>query len=190
MVALIATAGAGALSFQSAVYAGDQNDRGAAFPNAVGSWFGRAVPVPGEVLCEPGPGCLVPPEVMMVFTVNADGTFIAIDAGRVPAHGQWERKGPRSIKAAFTLMQVGSTTGFIGSFKNLFEATLVNPDEMRGTIEAHLYAYVDPSTGAVIVDSDGFPTPNPLEPAALCSTTAGCTDVGRFSFIVRRVKVQ
>jgi hypothetical protein len=193
-IALIATATVGALSFHSPAYASPQDDHGATFRDAVGSWFGRAVPVPGKTICSPGPGCPVPPEIVMMFTVNADGTFIAIDSNiftalHTPAHGQWTRSGPRSIKAEFTLMQSAPTGGFIGSFKNLFSATVVNPDELHGIIDAHMYIYVDPTTGAVTVDADGFPTPSPLAPASECATTTGCTDLGEFSFIVRRVKV-
>ena len=131
----------------------------------------------------------------MIFTVNADGTFIGIDSNifaggnHTTAHGEWARKGSRSIKAEFTLLQSAPTGQFIGGFKNLFNATVINRDEMHGTIDAHLYNYTNPATGAAIVDADGFPTPSPLAPASECATTAGCTHLGTFSFIVRRVKV-
>lgn len=170
-------------------------DRRPSFQDAVGSWFGRAVPVPGQTICPPGPGCPVPPEIVMVFTVNRDGTFIGIDSNifaggnHTTAHGLWVRKGPRSIKAEFTLLQSAPTGLFIGGFKNLFNATLVDLNEMRGGIDAFLYFYTDPGTGAVITDGDGFPTPSPLAPPAECSTTPGCTHLGEFSFIVRRVNV-
>lgn len=80
----------------------------------------------------------------MVFTVNRDGTFIGIDSNifaggnHTTAHGQWVRKGPRSIKAEFTLLQSAPTGLFIGGFKNLFNATLVDLNEMRGGIDAFL----------------------------------------------------
>lgn len=32
-------------------------DRRPSFQDAVGSWFGRAVPVPVQTICPPGPGC-------------------------------------------------------------------------------------------------------------------------------------
>jgi len=164
--------------------------------DAIGSWFGRAVPVSGQTICSPGePGCPVPEEIVMVFTVNADGTFIATDSAfffvggtHTTAHGQWVQDSTSSIKAEFTLLQSMPTGVFIGGFKDLFSATVVGPDEMQGIIDKILYNYVSPS-GGVIVDTDGFPMPNPLDPSAACSTTPGCTDLGQFSFIVRRVKV-
>jgi hypothetical protein len=131
----------------------------------------------------------------MVFTVNADGTFIGIDSNifaggnHTTAHGQWERSGRRSVKAEFTLLQSAPTGLFIGGFKNLFTAVMSTRDEMTGGIDGYLYAYTNPATGAAITDADGFPTPSPLEPAAECSTTPGCTHLGHFSFIARRVKV-
>src|SRR5262245_53018720 len=80
--------------------------------DAVGSWFGRAAAVPGGTICPPlSPGCPVPPEIIMVFTVNADGTFIGIDSNifvggsHSTAHGEWTRATNRSIQAAFTLLQ-------------------------------------------------------------------------------------
>src|ERR1019366_8047041 len=67
---------------------------------AVGSWLGRAVPIPGHTLCPAGAaGCPVPPEIIMLFTVNQDGTFIAIDSNifkggnHTTAHGQWVTRG-------------------------------------------------------------------------------------------------
>jgi hypothetical protein len=175
--------------------AGTAADDPAVFQDAVGSWFGRAVAVPGETLCPPGaPGCPVPAEIVMIFTVNADGNFIGIDSNifaggdHTTAHGQWVRDGNRGIKAEFTLLQSSPAGVFIGGFKNLFEAVLTTRDEMRGSIDARLYSYTDAS-GAAIVDGDGFPTPNPLAPASECASTAGCTHLGKFSFLVRRVKV-
>ena len=183
------------LVFGLATYArGKTADDAAIFQHAVGSWFGRAVPVPGQTICPPGPGCPVPPEIIMIFTVHRDGTFIGIDSNifaggnHTTAHGQWERAGKRGIKAEFTLLQSSPEGVFIGGFKNLFNATLVNRDEMQGSIDARLYAYTD-ATGAALVEADGFPTPNPLAPASECGNTPGCTHLGAFSFTVRRVKV-
>jgi hypothetical protein len=168
-------------------------DDGVNFHDAIGSWFGRAIPQ--NTICPPGaPGCPVPPEIVMIFTVNADGTFIGIDSNifaggnHTTAHGQWERKNEQSIKAEFTLLQSSPAGIFIGGFKNLFSATLTNRDEMRGMIDAHLYNYTN-AAGHAIVDADGFPTPSPLEPASECAATPGCTHLGTFSFLVRRVKV-
>jgi len=171
------------------------DDQKATFHDAVGSWFGRAVPVPGETICPPGTaGCPVPPEIIMQFTIGEDGTMTAIDSNmfaalHTPAHGQWEPAGHRSIRAAFTLMQ-SAPPQFIGSFKNLFSATLVSRDEMRGKLSANLYAYMNPGTGLANVDADGFPSPNPLAPASQCAATAGCTPLGAFAFVVRRVSIQ
>lgn len=184
-------------SDQHAAQAGPQHDAGpraATFQNAVGSWFGRAVPVPGQTICPPGPGCPVPAEIVMIFTVHQDGTFIGIDSNifaggdHTTAHGQWKRAGHKSIQAEFTLLQSSPEGVFIGAFKNLFNATLVNRDEMQGGIDARLYEFTD-ATGATIVDDDGFPVPSPLVPASECGTTPGCTHLGKFSFTVRRVKV-
>ena len=184
------------LIFGLSKYAGGTTaNNPAVFHDAVGSWFGRAVPVPGETICPPGvPGCPVPSEIVMIFTVHADGTFIGIDSDifaggdHTTAHGQWVRDGHRGIKAEFTLLQSSPDGAFIGGFKNLFEAALITRDEMRGSIDARLYSYTDAS-GAAIVDEDGFPTPSPLAPASECATTFGCAHLGRFSFLVRRVKV-
>jgi hypothetical protein len=174
---------------------GNPANNATAFHSAVGSWFGRAVPVPGETICPPGtPGCPVPPEIVMIFTVNADGNFIGIDSNifaggdHTTAHGQWTRNGHRGIKAEFTLLQSSPDGVFIGGFKNLFKATMTERDEMRGSIDARLYSYTD-ATGAALVDADGFPTPSPLAPASECVATTGCTHLGKFSFLVRRVKV-
>lgn len=166
------------------------------YRDAIGSWFGRAVPVPGQTVCPAGaPGCPVPKEIVMVFTVHADGTFIGIDSNifaggsHSTAHGQWAQSGSNSIHAAFTLLQSSPTGVFIGGFKNLFDARVTGKDEMEGGINAFLYNYTD-ATGASIVDSDGFPTPSPLGAPTSCVTTPGCTYLGAFSFKVRRMGVQ
>jgi hypothetical protein len=160
--------------------------------DAIGSWFGRAVPVPGKTICQPGsPGCTVPPEVLMVFTIHADGTMVAMDsnffaASHTTAHGQWYFTGPTKIRAAFSFMQSGADGKFMGSFTNQFEATVVDPDRMEGVIDAYLYAYVG-RNGLATVDADGFPTPNPLSPSQACATTPGCVALGQFSFKIRRI---
>jgi hypothetical protein len=197
------TLGPGAIALAIVVFAaptgawGEDDHRQATFRDAVGAWFGRAVPVPGKTICPVGsPGCPVPAEIVMVFTVNADGNFIGIDSNifaggdHTTAHGQWARKGPRSIKAAFTLLQSAPTGEFIGGFKNLFTATMHEVNEMRGGIDAYLYSYTDPATGLAITDSDGFPTPSPLAPPSECAATPGCLHLGEFSFIARRMGVQ
>jgi hypothetical protein len=171
------------------------HEQGVNFHDAVGSWFGRAVPVPGETICPPGSaGCPVPPEIIMQFTISGDGTMNAIDSNifaalHTPAHGEWEPAGPRKIRAAFTLMQ-SAPPQFIGSFKNLFSATVISRDEMHGKLSAYLYAYMNPGSGLANVDADGFPSPNPLAPASQCGTTPGCTALGAFTFVVRRVTIE
>jgi len=181
-------------AFATVALAQPSPSRPPVFLDAIGSWFGRAVP--GQTICPVGaPGCPVPKEIVMVFTVNADGTFIGIDSNifvggnHTTAHGQWKFSGPRSITAAFTFLQSGPGDVFIGGFKNLFNATLTQPDRMEGNIDAYLYNYTNPATGAVITDADGFPTPSPLAPPSACATTQGCTHLGQFSFKVRRVAV-
>lgn len=168
--------------------------------SAIGSWFGRAVAIPGQTICVPGsPGCAAPPEIIMVFTVNADGTFIGIDSNifqggnHSTAHGQWLPSSRNSIKATFTLLQSSPATPtappvFIGGFKNLFEATVTTFDTMEGQIHAYLYSYTN-ATGATILDSSGFPTPNPLSPISAC-TPPSCVFLGSYSFKVQRVKVE
>jgi hypothetical protein len=190
--ALFVTAALGATVFMTPARA-NSDEQGVNFHDAIGSWFGRAVPQ--DTICPAGaPGCPVPPEIVMIFTVNADGTFIGIDSNifaggnHTTAHGEWAQKSARSIKAEFTLLQSAPNGLFIGGFKNLFSATVITRDEMHGTIDAHLYNYTTAS-GAAVVDADGFPTPSPLAPASECAATAGCTHLGTFSFIVRRVKV-
>jgi len=165
------------------------------FHNAAGSWFGRAVPVSGQTVCPAGaPGCPVPTEIIMVFTVFADGTFIGIDSNifkggtHSTAHGQWAQSGPNSIHATFTLLQ--STNGiFIGGFKNLFDATMVSADQMTGAIHAFLYNYTD-ANGNSIDGPDGLPTPSPLGAPSACVSTPGCTYLGEFTFKADRVAVQ
>jgi len=166
------------------------------YRDAVGSWFGRAVPVAGETVCPAGaPGCPVPREIVMVFTVHDDGTFIGIDSNifaggsHSTAHGQWAQDGPDSIRAAFTLLQSSPQGVFIGGFKNLFRARVVNENAMEGRINAFLYSYTN-ENGEAIVDSRGLPTPSPLTPPEQCVTTPGCQYLGAFTFVVERMGVQ
>jgi hypothetical protein len=160
----------------------------------IGAWFGIARPVPGQTICRPGPGCSVPPEIVIGFSVHSDGAFITIDSNIIAGgnhstgYGQWVRSGPRSIQAAFTLLQSSPTGLLIGGFKNLLEATVVDGDTMEGSMDSYFYAYTD-AAGTVITDAEGFPTPSPLAPPSECASTAGCTHLGTFSFKVRRVSV-
>lgn len=166
------------------------------YRDAVGSWFGRAVPVDGETVCPAGaPGCPVPREIVMVFTVHGDGTFIGIDSNifaggsHSTAHGQWAQDGPDGIRAAFTLLQSSPEGVFIGGFKNLFRARVVNANAMEGRINAFLYSYTN-ANGEAIVDGEGHPTPSPLTPPGECVTTPGCQYLGAFTFVVKRMGVQ
>jgi hypothetical protein len=163
---------------------------------AVGSWFGRAIPVPGKTVCVAGTaGCAVPNEIIMVFTIMGDGTFIGIDSNifkggtHTTAHGQWVSRGYGVVHATFTLLQETGTL-FIGGFKNIFDATLSDSNNMTGTINAFLYLYTDANGNAVVSPSTGLPTPNPLSPTALCATTTGCVPLGEFTFIAERVQVE
>ena len=183
-----------ALVWMPPVVASGNDGQTPSWNDAVGSWFGRAVAVPGGTICPPGsPGCPVPAEFVMVFTINKDGTFIGSDSNifaggdHTTAHGQWERSESRSIKGAYTFLQSSPAGVFIGGFKNLFDATVVNPDELEGRLEAFLYSYTTP-TGVAILGADGLPTPSPLSLPSQCATQAGCTRLGEFAFRVKRVK--
>lgn len=163
---------------------------------AVGSWFGRAVPVAGQTLCAPGSaGCAVPAEIIMVFTIHGDGTFVGIDSNifaggsHSTAHGQWVPSGPNSVHATFTLLQQAPNGVFLGGFKNLFDATVVDPNTIPGQINAFLYLYTTPERKA-IVDAEGLPTPSPLGAPSASSTTPGCVPLGKFTFRAHRVDVQ
>src|SRR5262245_20891074 len=160
---LLATGLAAALLFAAAAAAplAATQDQGVNFHDAIGSWFGRAIPQ--NTICPAGsPGCPVPPEIVMIFTVNADGTFIGIDSNifaggnHTTAHGQWERKGPKRIKAESTLLKPSPAGLFTAGFKNLFNATVINPDERPGRIDAHPYTYTT-RTGAPIAAADASP---------------------------------
>jgi hypothetical protein len=119
--------------------------------------------------------------------------FIGIDsnmfagANRSSGHGEWAAVPPSGIKANFTLLQSSPAGAFIGGFKNVFEATAVEPDKLEGTITAYLYLYTD-ANGKAILGPDGLPTPNPLSPPAQCAIQAGCTRLGTFKFLAKRVK--
>jgi hypothetical protein len=131
----------------------------------------------------------------MVFTINADGTFIGIDsnifagASHSTAHGQWASVWPWTIQATFTLLQQGPNGVFVGGFKNLFSAQLADSETMTGQIDAYLYSYTN-ADGSAIVGADGLPTPSPLDAPSLCGTTSGCQHLGIFTFKARRVSVQ
>jgi hypothetical protein len=163
---------------------------------AVGSWLGRAVPITGQTACPVGStGCPIPAEIIMLFTVHADGTFVAIDSNifaggnHTTAHGQWVSRGYGVVHATFSLLQSGPTGIFIGGFKNLFDATMSDFNNMTGQLHAYLYSYTD-ATGKVIVGADGLPSPNPLTNPALCATTKGCAFLADFQFVAQRIQVE
>src|ERR1035438_5789804 len=79
---------------------------------AVGSWLGRAIPIASTTLCPVGSAnCPIPKEIIMLFTINADGTFVAIDSNifaggnHTTAHGQWVPRGYGVVHATFSLLQ-------------------------------------------------------------------------------------
>ena len=172
----------------------------ALYYDAVGSWFGRAIPKSGATICDPfdpkQSPCPVPKEIVMAFTFQLGGTFIGIDSNifaggsHSTAHGEWNGVWPNRIDATFTLLQSAPNGVFIGGFKNLFDATLVDRNSMEGQIDAYLYSYTDPATGVVHTDAEGFPTPSPLDPPALCDPGKGCLHMGIFTFKARRMTVQ
>jgi hypothetical protein len=162
---------------------------------AVGSWLGRAVPIAGHTLCPVGSaGCPIPAEIIMLFTIHADGTFVAIDSNifkggnHTTAHGQWVPRGYGIVHATFSLLQESNGI-FIGGFKNLFDGTMGDYNNMTGQLHAYLYNYTD-ANGNAIVGGDGLPTPNPLTPPAQCATTKNCTFLADFQFIAQRIQVE
>ena len=161
--------------------------------HAVGSWFGRAVPI--DTICPPGaPGCPVPKEVVMLLTINKDGTIIATNssalsaAAPTTAHGQWMPDLANGIRGELTLLLFSPEGTLRGGLKDVFNANMPSQDEMQGTLDRIFYSFAS-APGDVIVDGDGFPLPNPLDPPTACATTPGCLEVGQFSFILRRVAV-
>jgi hypothetical protein len=166
----------------------------AAYP-AVGSWLGRATPIAGSTACPVGSaGCPIPKEIIMLFTIHADGNFVAIDSNifkggnHTTAHGQWApRPGYGIVRATFSLLQEANGI-FIGGFKNVFDGTLTDANNMKGQLHAYLYSYTD-ANGDTIVGPDGMPTPNPLAPPAQCANTKGCSFLADFQFVAQRVQV-
>lgn len=158
---------------------------------AVGSWFGRAIPSNTVCTKAQDPSCPVPNEIIMVYTVNEDRTFIGIDSNifaggsHSTAHGEWGPYGPNAIKARFTLLQQAPNGTFLGGFTNLFQGNMTDDDTMEGTLDAHLYLYTNAS-GAAVIGADGLPTPSPLD-APTCVAPL-CQHLGIFSFKAKRVK--
>ena len=160
---------------------------------AVGSWWGRAIPSKTVCTKAQDPTCPVPSEIIMVFTIHEDHTFIGIDSNifsggsHSTAHGTWATFPTDQIKARFTLLQSAPNGVFIGGFTNLFAATLTDDDNMVGTIDAYLYLYTNPD-GSSVIGADGLPTPSPLDAPKCAAPT--CQALGIFSFKAKRVKLQ
>jgi hypothetical protein len=166
--------------------------------DAVGSWFGRAVPI--SPFCEPGSaGCPIPAEIVMLPTFMADGNFIGIDSqtfgggAHTTAHGQWELINRHAIRANWVFLQSGPGDVFIGGFRMRLQGEMVNPNAMIGKINAFFFPFTD-ANGAVILDPEtGFPDPDPLTPLGdfiedPADCTTGCLAV--FEFLIRRVGPQ
>ncbi len=165
--------------------------------DAIGSWFGRAVPI--SPFCEPRTaGCPVPHEIVMLPTFFADGNFVGIDSQtfggglHTTAHGEWTFNGFQGVAANFVFLQSGPGDVFIGGFRMRLQGQLVTPDLMSGKINAWFFPFTD-ETGAVVLDpATGDPVPDPLQDIgdfiddpAQCNPAAGC--VGVFDFQIRRV---
>lgn len=166
---------------------------------AVGSWLGRAIPIPSTTSCTVGtPTCPIPSEIIMLFTIEQGGTFIAIDsnifkgANHTTAHGQWVSRSYGNVHATFSLLQQGPNGIFLGGFKNLFDGAMSDFNHMSGTLHAFLYLYTD-ANGNVIVGPDGLPSPNPLTNPTQCATTLpanSCSHLADFSFVAQRIQVE
>jgi hypothetical protein len=165
--------------------------------DAVGSWFGRAVPM--SPFCEPGsPGCPVPREIVMLPTFFADGNFVGIDSqtfgggAHTTAHGEWKLTGPETVAANFVFLQSGPGNVFVGGFRMRLHGEMASPNLMIGKINAFFFPFTD-ETGKVVLDPEtGYPVPDPLAPVgdfvddpADCNPAAGCLSV--FEFSIRRV---
>jgi hypothetical protein len=160
--------------------------------DAVGSWFGRAVPV--DPFCPPGaPGCPVPPEIVMLPTFFADGNFIGIDSNvflegsHTTAHGQWRATGPFSVAAGFVFLQSGPNDVFAGAFRLTLQATVITADFLEGHIVGYFFPFTD-SAGQTIIDPEtGFPDPDPLAPLPDECLPGINNCLGVFEFTLRRI---
>jgi hypothetical protein len=128
----------------------------------------------------------------LAFSVHADGTIVSSDStifaqNASVAHGQWVSVPPTGIRATSTLLQSAPTGVFIGGLKLVMDATVAEHDKLEGTMTSFLYAYTDPA-GRAIIGPDGLPTPSPLTPTDQCSAQPGCTRLGTFTFLAKRVK--
>lgn len=166
---------------------------------AVGSWFGRAVPI--EPFCEPGTsGCPVPREVIMTPTFFADGVFMGSDsltfgAPHTAAHGHWVRTGHNSLEANVIFLGGDADNHFIGAFRIRYLGEIVRQDRMEGFVNVWFFPFVDDSGAAVLDPETGYPIPDPLtdlgdvitDPAN-CRIDQGCLAV--LEFVVRRIRAR
>jgi hypothetical protein len=165
--------------------------------DAVGSWFGRAVPV--NPFCAPGSqDCPVPKEIVMLPTFYADGNFVGIDSqtfgggAHTTAHGEWKLSGPDTVAANFVFLQSGAGNVFVGGFRMRLHGEMVSSNLMTGKINAFFFPFTD-ENGEVVLDPEtGYPSPDPLTPLgefiedpAACNPADGC--LGFFEFTLRRI---
>lgn len=199
-------------------------------PSVVGTWFGIARPCPATGddanhaafcqavcgTCASTPGTL-PPELVMVSTIHADGTVTVNDAGSIPvfrttAQGAWAADpdpsqtqvgGQTRYQATFIWLQGngGQPGQFIGvarpRFVTFFDPG--NPDNMIGYIQPHFFPIVGPG-GLVDVLTSGskgsldvtnhYPTIDPLAqlPQGCTPFQNGGNCFGTFHFTIHRVK--
>ena len=172
---------------------------------ALGSWFGRAVPI-GP--CTPGTaGCQLPPELFMVLNIADDGNFIGNDsltfgALHTTAHGRWAPTSRTQITANYVVLAGGPssasgsavTTPFFGAYRMRWLANSVDSDDMTGFVNVWFFPFVTSSGVANIDSTTWVPKPDPLadlgtfitdKNLSQCDPTKGC--VGVFTFKIRRV---
>ncbi len=183
---------------------------------ALGSWFGRAVPI-GP--CTPGTaGCPLPPELFMVLNISDDGNFIGNDslafgALHTTAHGQWLPVTRSQITANYVVLAGSSafanpkpqadgtlavTTPFLGAFRMRWLANSVDTNNMEGFVNVWFFPFNDPAKGiANINPTTWVPIPDPLtdlgpfitdQNLSVCNPAQGC--LGVFKFKIRRVTGQ
>ncbi len=179
---------------------------------ALGSWFGRAVPI-GP--CTPGSaGCLLPPDLFMVLNIADDGSFIGNDsltfgALHTTAHGQWIPLSRTQISANYVVLAGSSsfaaskasadgtlpvTTPFLGAFRMRWLADSIDLTHMEGFVNVYFFPF---NVAGSVDQTTWVPTPDPLmnlgpfitdKNLSQCDPTKGC--LGVFKFKIRRVDAQ
>jgi len=195
-------------------------------PDAVGAWFGIARPCPAAAadspehaafcvaVCGACPNAgVLPPELPMSLSLNADGTVVEDDAGEIglfhtSAHGQWtlsagdglpDRPGTSRFKG--TALWMGQTPPAFGLLGNAVRTRIVtysdplDPDRMLGFIQPYFFpiasgglVVVNPSDPLDPLDGNHIPTIDPLVsplPSG-CDLSKGC--LGTYHFVIRRIK--